>query len=384
MHGPGPISLALERARSLAPLVSEEALAAERLGKLTDQVAAAMLKANLFSILVPEAAGGLGGTRVDLFEACEELASADGSAGWCLSVCNAVNYTAYRGLDEDGRAEVFGHGPVACWTALVPNAIWSAEPGGYRVSGKWTYGSGSSYSRWVVVTSSTKDEQGQVIYQAHVVSKDEVELIEGSWDTMGLRATSSVDYRIADAFVPARRVFHFSWDTGASSGPIPFLASTRLNLTGLTAFASGVAQRALRELLMAAPKTKRIAAPGTQADDGMLQFGIAELEGRMRAARSHFVGLLSRQEEMLAKGAGISPTFTGEVYQAAYILSRAARDMVTFAFDNSGTSVVYAGHPVQRCFRDIFTGLKHASFTPAILGGLGKARLGIETSPRPL
>jgi len=343
-----------------------------------------MLKANLFSILVPQAAGGLDGTRLNLFDACEELARADGSAGWNLSVCNAVNYTAYRGLGEDGRAEVFGHGPVACWTALVPNAVSNAEPGGYRISGKWTYGSGSSYSRWVLITSSTKDEQGQVLYRAHVVSRDEVELIEGSWNTMGLRATSSVDYRIADTFVPARRVYHFSWDRAAAAGPIPFLESVRLNLTGLTAFASGVGQRALRELLMAAPKTKRIAAEGTQADDGIVQFGIAELEGRMRAARLHFVGLLSQQEEMLAEGAEISPALSGEVFQAAYILSRAARDMVVFAFDNSGTSVVYATHPVQRCFRDIFTGLKHASFTPAILGRLGKARLGVESSPRPL
>src|SRR5271169_5187464 len=93
MHGPRPISSALERARSLSQLVSEDALAAERLGRLTDPVADAMLKANLFSILTPEAAGGLGGTRLDFFDACEELANADGSAGWCLSVCNAVNST---------------------------------------------------------------------------------------------------------------------------------------------------------------------------------------------------------------------------------------------------------------------------------------------------
>jgi indole-3-acetate monooxygenase len=84
------------------------------LGRLTDAVTEAMFTAYLFSILTPDSVGGLGGTRLDLFEACEEIARADGSAGWCLSVCNAVNYVAYRGLNGDGRAEVFGHGPVAC------------------------------------------------------------------------------------------------------------------------------------------------------------------------------------------------------------------------------------------------------------------------------
>ena len=63
--------------------------------------------------------------------------------------------------------------------------------------------------------------------------------------------------------------------------------------------------------------------------------------------------------------------------QAAQILTRAARDMTVFAFDNSGTGVVLASDPLQRCLRDIFTGLKHPSFTPAILTRIGKARLGL-------
>ena len=77
----------LGRARAIGGLVSEEALASERLGRLTDKVAAALLDANLFSIVVPEADGGLGGTRAELFEAVEEIARADGSAGWCAAIC---------------------------------------------------------------------------------------------------------------------------------------------------------------------------------------------------------------------------------------------------------------------------------------------------------
>jgi hypothetical protein len=49
-----------------------------------------------------------------------------------------------------------------------------------------------------------------------------------------------------------------------------------------------------------------------------------------------------------------------------------------FAFDNAGTTVVLATNPLQRCLRDIFTGLKHAILTPAILGRIGKVRLGLD------
>jgi hypothetical protein len=37
-----------------------------------------------------------------------------------------------------------------------------------------------------------------------------------------------------------------------------------------------------------------------------------------------------------------------------------------------------ATNPVQRCLRDIFTGLKHGILTPAILGRIGKVRLGLD------
>jgi hypothetical protein len=72
------------------------------------------------------------------------------------------------------------------------------------------------------------------------------------------------------------------------------------------------------------------------------------------------------------------PASALDAQQAFQILARAARDMTVFAFDNAGTTVVFATNPVQRCLRDIFTGLKHGILTPAILGRIGKVRLGLD------
>ncbi len=84
-------AVALERAKALAGLIGEDALAGERLGRLTDRVADAMLGADMFSVLLPERYGGLGQSRRTHFEVVEEIARADGSAGWVASVCIAVN-----------------------------------------------------------------------------------------------------------------------------------------------------------------------------------------------------------------------------------------------------------------------------------------------------
>jgi indole-3-acetate monooxygenase len=379
---PSPASIR-ERAEALCPLVREESAASEKLGRLTDKVVGALLQAGLFSLLLPESTGGLGGTRRDLFEAAEALGRADGSTGWCLSLCNTVNFAAWRGLGDEGRADVFGHGPLACWTALIPNAAATGAPGGYRVSGNWTYGSGSSFAQWVLVTSMSRDAEGRNVYRAYLVPKEDVELRDGTWDTLGLRATSSVDYAIIDKFVPAHRTYEFFSEGLSASGPLSAMESIWLNQVGLTAFASGLGQRALSEFIAAAPRTKRIGAEGFQSENHVVQAGVAELEGRLRAAGSHYRELLARQNEVLTRGEATSPVLRSELSIGAQTLARAAKDTALFAYEYSGTSVVYASSPIQRCFRDLLTGLKHGSFSPAILGRIGRSRLGLPPLPLP-
>ncbi len=121
----------LDRATAISGLISEQALASERLGRLTDNVAAALLDANLFSIRLPKEDGGLGGTGVDLFEATEEIARADGSAGWCMLISNAVSTFVYTGANAAARSELFRNGPVACWATLLPKRDRSRQRAGF-------------------------------------------------------------------------------------------------------------------------------------------------------------------------------------------------------------------------------------------------------------
>jgi len=368
----------LDRAKAISGLVSEEALAGERLGRLTDRVAAAMLDANLFAVRLPRDEGGLGGTGVELFEATEEIARADGSAGWCMLISNAVGTFIHIGADPEARCEIFGNGPVACWATLLPKARSVAIKGGFRLSGNFSWGSSSSLARWVFVAEPIADRDGRQWFRAHLVPKEDVEIKEGSWDVMGLRATASIDYTITDKFVPAHRTFEYPFLSDDDPRHPSARGLVELGRPGMAAFASGIGLRALDELLAAAPKTKRLQAEGMQSEDNVVQFGIGELEGRLRAARGYCLDLVAEQDQALAQGRMLDPSRTLGLLQAFHTLARAAREMTVFAFVQAGTSVVYATNPLQRCLRDIFTGLKHGILTPAILGRIGKVRLGLE------
>ena len=366
---------AVDRARSIRQVLRDEALAGERAGRLTDRAAEAILSQNLCSIMVPRADGGLGASLVAFFEATEEIARADGSAGWCVGLCNGIAVFIHRGATARLRQEVFGAGPVSCWASLLPRGRSAQEAGGFRLTGAFGWGSGSSMSRWVIVTAPLPDRDGFQWFRAHVVPKADVAIREGSWDVMGLKATHSVDYDI-DAFVPAHRTFEYPMASEANPGGVFGRLGTTLGQMGMVAFASGVAQAALGELLALAPKTKRLLVEGVQAEDATVQFGVGELEGRLRAARSWYLGLVAELDTAVA--AGRTPAVGMDLMQAAQTLTRAARDAAVFAFDNAGTTVVYSTHPLQRALRDLFTGLKHGQLTPAILGRIGKVRLGLE------
>jgi len=367
----------LERARALSGLIRDEALNSERLGRLTDKVATALLDANLFSAMLPESQGGLGASRTEFFEMIEEIASADGSAGWCLSVCCAANDFIGKGASADARREVFGSGPVAVWTSLLPRARSTPADSGFQLSGSFGFGSGCTLARWVLVAEELADREGAQWFRAYIVPKEDADIKPDSWDAMGLKATASIDWTIKDRFVPAYRTFEYPFLQSVGSASVSTQFGVFLNQVGLTAFASGVGARALSELISSAPKTRRLAGEGAQSEDNVTQFGIGELEGRMRAARSHFLGLLAEQDRRIAMRGAPDLKIALDSSQAAQILTRAARDMTVFAFDNSGTGVVLASDPLQRCLRDIYAGLKHASFTPAILTRIGKARLGL-------
>ena len=109
----------LERAKALYDLISGEARESELAGRLTDRAAQALLDANLFSMLVARSNGGLEASRAEFFETVEMIAKADGSAGWCLSVCATTAFVVSKAASAEAKQEVFGDGPVALWTSLL-------------------------------------------------------------------------------------------------------------------------------------------------------------------------------------------------------------------------------------------------------------------------
>ena len=102
-----------------------------------------------------------------------------------------------------------------------------------------------------MVAGPLADRDGQQWFRAHLLPKEDVEIKEGSWDVMGLRATASIDYVIADKFVPAHRAFEYPFLPGGNPQHASAVGLLDLGRPGVAAFASGIGLRALDELIFA-------------------------------------------------------------------------------------------------------------------------------------
>src|ERR1700723_1729866 len=97
----------VERARALAPLISQEADEIKRTRRLTPPVVSALIENGLYRSLLPKSFGGAEAPLEIFMQMQEEIAKADASTAWCLGQCSVCAMTAAY-LDADAAREIFG------------------------------------------------------------------------------------------------------------------------------------------------------------------------------------------------------------------------------------------------------------------------------------
>ena len=157
----------------------------------------------------------------------EALSRGDGSTGWVQMAASLSTGTGAAYLDCEVAAELFdgrlsviaGHG--------APLGRADVEPGGFRLSGDWSYASGVLHANFVHTGGIVHEhgrprldpKRGQPEFRIFVVPV-EAATLGGNWDALGLRSTGSVDYSINDAFVPAGNTHLQSVNVANTGGEI--------------------------------------------------------------------------------------------------------------------------------------------------------------------
>ncbi len=372
----------IARALSVCPVIEEDADEAEHRLNLTDRVVAAIRDAELYGLLVPSCLGGKETDLVTALRVIIELARADGSAGWCFMAQMCWNSAAGAYMGDDAVRDIFGDGPnVVIAGQGMPNGTAEIVPGGYRVNGRWSYGSGIKHAAFIqcgcVITRDgvpLRKPNGAPEIQLCATQPENVAIHE-NWDVLGLRGTGSHDYVIEDLFVPEAYSYRTDEVVPQRGGPIYSLGLKNTTALGHTGFALGVARRALDELVNIVSQ-RRSSAFGTLGDSASFQQEFAMAEMRLRAATA--LAADAWGEVQLALNCGEPPGL--EKIAVIRALTRhvheVASDIISFAYKMAG-GVSLRGGPLQRCFRDIHAGTQHVLVSHQIAQAAGKVLLGL-------
>ena len=137
---------------------------------------------------------------------------------------------------------------------------------------------------------------------------------------------------------------------------------------------AGCGRRALDELTQLAPTKRRGASRTTVAEDPRAEFDLGRAEAALQSARTFVHHTLEDAWTTIESGAPVTPAQLGRIMLAGQQAMHAAITAVDIAFGYAGAGAVYAGHPLERCFRDIHTANQHIAFSGEAFSAYARAR----------
>ncbi len=344
----------VERAEQLVPLVMEHADAAEAKGQVTDEVIEAFFDADLIGMWTPRSLGGSEAGPVTGARIIEALSYGDPSTGWIEFVLALITATTGAYLGDEAVAEMYGGEriPLVSGHGTRPG-VAIPHDGGYLLSGSWSFGSGLKHASWTHSLAIVEGTGEPRIFTGRV---SDAKLEWDSWDTLGLRATGSIDYSMDSVFIPES----FTHDALASSSPrggsLYKLGIIGLVCAGHSGWALGTGRRMLDDLKgFAVAKAGR---PGAQASSDAFAEKFAEAEAKLRSARAFVYETWHDVEERLTRGDGPTDDQETLIRLALNNATWSCVDVGNWVFDASSAIALRSG-TMQRHYRDLKTGAQH-------------------------
>jgi alkylation response protein AidB-like acyl-CoA dehydrogenase len=370
----------LENTRKLAPEVAARADEIAQLRRLPLDLVAKLKAAGVFRMPMPAAWGGPEMSPRAQNQVVEILSAADASVGWCAMIGSDAGF--YGAFLEDGAARAL-YPDLDMVTAgmIAPAGRAQRVPGGYRVSGRWAFGSGCTHADVIVGGCLIYDGEQPVLTEAGVpafrvmMAPASAWQVIDTWYTTGLAGSGSNDYTTADLFVPAERSFSLVEAPRRSEPLYRFNGMFFSNMHGV---ALGIARRAIDEVRDLAEKKTLIPELVLMKDVPRVRAAIARAEGLLGAARAYTYETVDRVWEELQHEGRLSHELRLHLSLSRVNAFQTARDVAQLMMDTAGSSSIYASSPFDRLLRDAITVRTHLAVQERLMERVAALAVGEE------
>lgn len=342
----------------------------DRTFRLPPGLVSAMDEAGLFRTLMPKSLGGNELDPISAFKVIEEVAKADGSAGWCCFIAGSIGM--YSGwLDITLARELFGT-PANLRGAGSFRPLGTARitDGGYVATGQWDFASGCHHANWLFLNCVVADDNGPRTnvggpmdglpqLRMIVVPVQQARIIS-NWSVIGLHGTGSNDVAVDDLFVPENRTFALT-DQPVDTAPLltfrSAMATTFTPLAGHTLGMARGAMDAFKDLANAKATTMNMAL---LRDRSQVQEVVGRTEAIISGARTYALHAAGRMWESMQSG---GDDLGDRVLQARLAITHAVHESeraINMLYHASGTNAVRSSNLLERYFRDVNAAMMHA------------------------
>lgn len=373
----------VDQAEQLVPLLRESAREAELARRPLDRVIDAVRDSGLFALMVPKKYRGHEQDLDTFFEVVLTLSRADASMGWLIGFYIEHNLWLMNYAEDVCERVLDGNDHVLAPATLNIGAGRAKKvDGGYRLSGRWQWGTGLVHGTWVLAGGLAVDAADKPVPTFFLLPKTDVEPLD-TWHVTGMCATGSWDFKINDVFVAEDYALPFAQFLDATSGIAERFSSPlyRTPLMPVLGFAAGLPILGAAQMALAAfsdqvrekieRNAMRVGAPLPDVSgplgEAALKINTAEV-----VMRDVLADIMAKRNR-------------ATVDKRSYWLSRMAyavhtcKDAVLQISDETGASGGFLSNPIQRAVRDISIATNHVIFAKsARYGDLGRAMLGQE------
>ncbi|SEB79768.1 acyl-CoA dehydrogenase family protein [Rhodococcus koreensis] len=380
------------RVRDLQPVLAKNSAQGEADRRVVEESITALTDAGAFKVAQPRRYGGYETSMRTMLDVSAAVGEADGGTAWVVTLCNVCAWLT--GLfPEEAQDDVWADTPDAKVSGVLsPTSEAVKVDGGFKVTGRWYYNSGSWHASWAVLGIPITNADGEVIDQGLALIPRTDLGFEETWFVAGMKSSGSNCLIATDVFVPEHRILPVPAAIGGDyatehtdeilyrSAFVPLLS---LVLAGPQL---GMGRKAL-ELVTAKADTKAISYTFYTAQSDSVAFQLQIAEAAMLIDTAHLHAYRAADDIDTAAASGVYPDVIARTRVRAdtgWVLDHITK-AINILVSAHGAGSFGENNPLQRIWRDSNVAARHAVTLPAVNYEVyGKALLGRDDQITPL
>ena len=367
----------LEAIARLAPLIAEHRAAFDSARHLPDPVFDALAEAGLFRLWLPETLGGPQLSPADFMTVVEAASAIDGSVGWLVG--NGGGMSRIGGYLPQPVVREFFSNPRGFVTSAT-GAVGSAQKvdGGYRVTGRWPFGSGAHHASHFMGLASTKGADGKDEPPLCCYFDRRDVVVHDTWRVSGLRATGSSDFEVRDIFVPEQHTHVFMAPRPTQDGILYRLPAVSVFAWTVSVVPLGIARGAMNAFAELASRKTRLGVSALLRDREIVQSNYGRADALHRAARAFLIDAMSELTAASAEGGPRLINARAVLRTACTHAAESAVRIVDMLAAGTGAAAIFETSLIERFVRDVHAAVKHIAMTPNNYVVSGRLGLGLD------